>query len=60
MSMQTLRDMQSASLEHDLDLKSGNTTYFHGTDFGEKEGKDVGGEEGSGLTNRGKFQEYES
>jgi hypothetical protein len=36
MSMQTLRGMQSASLEHDLDLKSGNATYFYGTENGEK------------------------
>lgn len=59
MNMQTLRGMQSAKLKRDLDLKSGNATHFHGTDFGEKKGKDVGGEEGSRLTNRKKFEEHE-
>lgn len=55
MNMQTLRGMQSAKLKRDLDLKSGNATYCHETDFGEKEGKDVGREEGSGLTKWGKI-----
>jgi hypothetical protein len=36
MNMQTLRGMQSAKLKRDLDLKSGNATYFHGTENGEK------------------------
>ena len=39
MNMQTLRGMQSAKLKRDLDLKSGNATYFHGTDFGEKKAR---------------------
>lgn len=58
MNMQTLRGMQSAKLKRDLDLKSGNATYCHETDFGEKEGKDVGREEGPGLTNGEKFEEH--
>ena len=39
MNMQTLRGMQSAKLKPELDLKSGNATYFHGTDFGEQKAR---------------------